>query len=206
MEEVLVKNIEAIMKTAGRLVELGWAESFFGNISVLIDPIDEHLDIISSFPAPVEIPVLNGLDILVTRTTSTMEEVANSPEESIGLYRINGRSLDLLWGAGPPSSELSSHLLSYSTGRGQAIVHCHMDDVHRLDHNSCKEHPLPKWVKVIGEIEPGSIELAEATRDAIQYHDTILWKGHGALAMTEDLRTCLDRLSGLEGYLKGIPE
>lgn len=204
MEEVLDKNIEAIEVTARKLVELGWAESFFGNISVLMDPIEDDLEVIDRFPSPVEVTELNGLDLLVTRTTSTMEEVANSPVDSIGLYRINGSELELLWGSGPPTSELSSHLMAYSSGRGQAIVHCHMEDVSRAGPSLSKENTHREGFGIVHELDPGSIELAEATRDSLHSHDTIIWKNHGAFSMSDGLERCLERLVTLETFLKTL--
>ena len=205
MEEALTRKIDEIRDSAKKLVDMGWAESFFGNISVLMDPIEEDLEVLDTYQSPVEVQELIGLDILITRASSTMEEVANSPEAAVGLYRIGGKGLELLWGNGPPSSEISSHLLAYSTGRGQAIIHCHMDDVWAVTSSVIRVNPPPSGIGIVGELEPGSIELAEATMDALHDNDTIIWRNHGAISMTDGLSKCLEKLTGLEGYLKSIP-
>ncbi|MGA1849086.1 MAG: class II aldolase/adducin family protein [Thermoplasmatota archaeon] len=203
---ILEIPITDIQKTAAALVGRSWAESFFGNISVLLDLDDVEMDIMDRYPIHTEIPDLNRRYILVTRTFSTMKEVVRDPERALGFYRIENRELLLLWGEGPPTSELSSHLMAYSTGRGRAIIHCHMDLVGRVSSSfGIADHPLPTGTQIIEELEPGSIELARATGDALRKNDTVIWRGHGAFSMTDSLGESLKRLEGLEGYLNGIP-
>lgn len=193
-------------KTAKELVGHDWGSSFFGNISIMIDEEDEFLryPVISSFSSPIEEPEIEGRYLLITRTTSTMQEVADHPENAIGLYRIAGDSLDLLWGRGPPTSELSTHLLVHSSGKGSAIIHCHMPLLGSITHADLEGSFLPEGFSYVGEFEPGSIGLAEATKKSMERNHTVIWVGHGAVTYSDGLGRCLDRLYVLEDLLKEI--
>jgi rhamnulose-1-phosphate aldolase len=201
----LDSEISELIEAAGWLIEKSWAESFFGNISILIDRNDLNSSVIEKFPLPTGIPELIGMYILVTRTFSTMEEVVKHPETSIGLFEIEEEALHLLWGSGPPTSELSSHLMAYSTGRGRAIIHCHMDILNGKGSSILKEGPLPEGIGLVPKLEPGSMDLARATRDALLQNDTIIWREHGALSMGGTIEECSRRLESLEEYLRSIP-
>lgn len=192
-------EVESIRETAMELISRSWAESFFGNISILLDDAMANLEVKERFPSPVKENELEGKTILATRTTSTMEEVVDDPEGSLGLYRIEGDSLELVWGEGPPTSEISSHLMAYTSSRGRCILHCHMDCISGV----CDESiDIPEGCCIVDEMEPGSLPLAEATRNAFQKCDTVIWKGHGAITIADDLVKCLQRLIRLEQYLK----
>lgn len=186
------------------LIDRKWAGSFFGNISMIIDPIDLSSDIITTFRVPVPIGELDGRLLLVTRTTSTMEELSTDPASALGLYRINGSVIELLWGLGPPTSEISSHLLAYSARPGKAIVHCHMDLIDVISLKFPEGPPLPPGCSWVEDFEPGSIELALATKDALMKDDTVVWKDHGPLSLTESLEICMARLIRLDAFLQEL--
>ncbi len=200
----LKDHISMFQITAQMLIDRKWADSFFGNISMILDPIDINPDIITTFKTPVPVRQLDGRFLLVTRTISTMEELSMDPASALGLYRINGSVLELLWGSGPPTSEISSHLLSYSIHRGRAIVHCHMDLIDEISLRFPEGPSLPPGCSWVEYFEPGSIELALATKEALMKNDTVVWKDHGPLSMTESLERCMARLIHLDAFLREL--
>ncbi len=193
--------------TAKELIRHDWGSSFFGNISLMIDEEDEFLryPVISSYTSPEINPGIEGRYLLITRTTSTMQEVVDHPETAIGLYRIAGGSMDLLWGRGPPTSEVSAHLSVHSLGKGSAIIHCHMLLLGSIFRTDLERSLLPEGFSYVGGFEPGSTALAEATKKAMENSHTIIWIGHGAVTYSDGLSKCLERLHTLEDILENVP-
>jgi ribulose-5-phosphate 4-epimerase/fuculose-1-phosphate aldolase len=79
-----------------------------------------------------------------------------------------------------------------------------MDSVTNLSLRSDYTLPLPDGYCWVAEIEPGSVELAQATADAMRRDHTVIWKGHGAISLGKDLEVCIERLRLLDEFLQGI--
>ncbi len=193
--------IDKFKQAAMKLISRDWARSFFGNMSILIDDDYEDLPVKDTFTAGVEVRSLDGDFLIATRTFFTMDDVVNTPEKALGLYKIDREQLSLIWGEGPPTSDITSHLLAYSTGKGRALVHCHMDSVTALSGMI----PLPEGYGWVDKMEPGSIELANATMTAMRSNHTVIWKGHGAISLGDDPKICIERLVYLDEYLADHP-
>jgi ribulose-5-phosphate 4-epimerase/fuculose-1-phosphate aldolase len=196
------REVEEIRRTAIDLENRGWARSFFGNISVLMKKDLSDLDIINTYEPPVDTSSLAGSSILITRASSTMRSVHDDPAGNLGLYRID-KELYLIRGTGPPSSEVASHLIPYIMGRGEAIIHCHMDVIDiatDLFGGGGPDIEFP-W---IGILEPGSVELAVRTGEEMGKRRTVVWAGHGAISCARDLRDALSDLISLERTLRDL--
>jgi ribulose-5-phosphate 4-epimerase/fuculose-1-phosphate aldolase len=194
--------IDQFEQAASRLISRNWARSFFGNISILVDADLKDLPIKNEYPSPVTIKDLKkNCLLMVTRTTSTMSDIIDSPEDSLGLYLLKDDNLNLIWGCGPPTSELSAHLLAYSSSNARAIIHCHMDIISKLSDRYPRGPPLPANCSWVGDLEPGSIDLAEATAEALESTDTVIWKHHGVISCTGDLSKCYWRIEEVWSYL-----
>jgi ribulose-5-phosphate 4-epimerase/fuculose-1-phosphate aldolase len=178
--------IREISRTADLLDKRGFGPSFFGNISVLIRgiPLPEEG---REYPLALPFPDLVGSVLYITRTTSTMRGIASDPSSNVGVYRIERDHIRTIAGAGPPSTELLSHLSIHSKLAlpASAVVHCHIGEllalVERID-------PLPAWIRSVPELREGSIELARGTGEAADLDTVILWRGHGIVAAAKTLQ------------------
>jgi len=204
METVPRNEVLQMQEAALNLRDHGWAKGSSGNISIRLstpfsgDPGKLY------YNAPLKVPELEGSHILITRAGSTMEEVIGDPEGSIGLFGYHEGKLDLVWGSGPPTSELSSHLLILSMKKGNVVMHCHMDAVLRFSSNHPGGRTLPGGFGSVGWFEPGSPELAFATMNAMKEHNTVLWMGHGAISCAGSVDECIGNLLELERELEEI--
>lgn len=196
--------IDKFKQAAMKLISRDWARSFFGNISILIDDDYEDLPVKEEYPSPVKIEDLQGSSLMITRTTSTMAEIIESPDKSLGLYQLKDGNLNLIWGCGPPTSELSAHLLAYSSSKGKAIIHCHMDIISEISERYPQGPPLPANCSWAGDLEAGSVELAQATAEALEGTDTVIWKDHGVISCTDDLSGCYQRIVEVWSYLNDL--
>ena len=189
MDRLILDGLRSICDTARELEARGWAKGFFGNISINLGRPDIGGMIIRGLYhhyLPVEDII--GCTLLITRSGSTMSEISRDPGSHVGAYRISKGSLDLIWGEGPPTSEIGSHLLIHRIGTTRGIIHCHLDNMGRIEKGEVQRNGFG-WV---GKLEPGSPELAEATNEAAGRYDTIIWEGHGVICFAGDLQKALD--------------
>ncbi|MCK5773717.1 MAG: class II aldolase/adducin family protein [Thermoplasmata archaeon] len=199
MDRLILNGIGSICDTARELEARGWAKGFFGNISINLGTLDmEKTEVSGLYHHDLPVEDLIGSILLITRSGSTMSEVSKDPESHVGAYSISKRSMDLFWGEGPPTSEIGSHLLIHEIGAARGIIHCHLDNMERIEKDGVQKQGFG-WV---GTLEPGSPELAEATSEAARLYDTIIWNGHGVVCFAGDLQKALhlvfeadDRLS-----------
>jgi rhamnulose-1-phosphate aldolase len=180
-------------------------------------------------------PDSEGKVFYVKGTGRRLRELRD-PEYGGGIIAIGpgAKSYSVLWGGLAmdhfrPTSEFPSHVLMHMRkGRlhsaCRAVVHTHPIELICLTH-----HPdlfsdseeltrrlwamspeirafVPKGIAALPYILPGSIGLAEATSDAIQTRDVVLWGKHGALAMGPDALEAFDLIDvankGALMYLK----
>ena len=189
MDRLILDGISSICDAARELEARGWAEGFFGNISINLGRPDiGSMDLRGLYHHDLPVENIIGCTLLITRSGSTMSEVSRDPGSHVGAYCISKGSLDLIWGEGPPTSEIGSHLLIHGIGPAKGIIHCHLDNMGRIEKGEVQRNGFG-WV---GKLEPGSPELAEATNEAAGRYDTIIWEGHGVICLAGDLQKALD--------------
>lgn len=186
----LKADIDAIMRTGGEINDLGWGEGAAGNISILrkkecgnAEPLEVHR----------LVPLLRkirGWTVVMSRSGSSFKELYSDPEGSLGIYRIpsSGGEVHLIWGSGPPTTEMMAHLLTYDRigDDGAAIIHIHPPPGFRLRD--------PSGVKVIPPLPPGSMELAVETANSAAGKCVILWEGHGLVSIANGPEKALEEL------------
>lgn len=204
METVPWNEVLQLQEAALKLRDHGWAKGSSGNMSIRLRTPSPGDPGKLSYKAPLKVPELEGSRLLITKAGSTMEEIIGDPEGSLGLFEYHEGKLDLVWGSGPPTSELSSHLLILSMKKGNIVIHCHMDAVERFSSNHPEGRTPSGGFGSVGWFEPGSSELAFATMNAMKEHDTVLWMGHGAISCAGSVDECMGNLLELERELEDI--
>ena len=190
--EHIHKGMRTIADTARALEEHGWGKGFFGNISMDLGRLNVgEATVIEHYEEDLAVEELIGSVLLITRSGSTMMEIATRPDLHVGAYLVTGGSLDLLHGEGPPTSELGSHLLIHGIAGEKGIVHCHFEEMALIEQDMASEGGFG-WVR---DLDPGSRELALATLEEARRHDTIIWKAHGIISFAGDLRSALLQIS-----------
>lgn len=187
--ELILKGIRSICDTAGELEARGWGKRFFGNISINLGRPDiGNMEVKGLYHHDLPVENIIGCILLITRSGSTMSEISKDPGSHVGAYGIFKGSLGLLWGEGPPTSEIGSHLMIHGIDGIRGIIHCHLDNMDRI----VKEEVLKNGFGWVDKLEPGSPELASATLEAARRYDTMIWDGHGVICFAGDLERALD--------------
>lgn len=191
----ILSDLEGLSRAASFLHQKGWDRGSSGNISLLSTKTMESAPI-SSYPLDprVQKELCSGeLLLWLSRTGCSMEELSNDPEGNAGLYRAKWKTLELLLGTGPPTSELAMHVLLLSSTSNRAIIHCHWDDIEEVSKKALKG-VLPPWMAVTPFLPPGSVELAEETCGLARDHSLIVWPHHGLVSLGVDLDECIETL------------
>lgn len=210
-----------IARTATHLASMGWAEANAGNISILLPPGMEVLEgktLSEKLPRRVE--GLAGRSILVTVSGSRFRNAALGPRKSIVPVKVSldGASMERPDGSPPPTSELGTHLLVHALAprRGResaALVHTHSTSMLAL--SSCelpselledairRAHPeisilLPRGVRLLEMMAPGSWELGAATAELFEQADCVVWRKHGILGFGPDVDSACDAVEVVE--------
>lgn len=202
--------LEEMKKTTANMYRLGWDERNGGNISYMIDEesVAAYLDIhkiIRRLPLGFTAKPLAGKYFLVTGTGKYFKNVADDPENNLGLIRISedGTEAELLWGyadGGRFTSELPAHLMSHMARlsvdpENRVIMHSHptytlaMNYVHELDDakfthtlwQMCTECIVvfPDGVGVLPWMLCGTNEIGEATAEKMKEFRLVVWGLHG---------------------------
>lgn len=218
------KFIKELSDTTSNLYRLGWHERNSGNISYILneDEITPYLDVnnvIRKIDIPFAAGELAGKFLLVTGSGKYFKNVANDPEDNLGVIRVSqdGKSLDLLWGlrdGGVPTSELPTHFLSHIARlrvdpNHRIVMHCHctnllaMTFVHSLDENAftktlwqvCTESVVvfPDGVGLLPWMVCGTDTIGKATADKMLKSRVVIWAHHGVFGTG----TSLDETFGL---------
>jgi rhamnulose-1-phosphate aldolase len=210
-----------IARTASHLASMGWAEANAGNISILLPPGADALEGRTlSEKLPRQVEGLAGRTILVTVSGSRFRNAAVRPERSIVPVKVSldGCSIERPDGSAPPTSELGTHLMVHALapGRGQettALVHTHSTSMLAL--SSCdlpselledairRAHPeisilLPRGVRLLEMMAPGSWDLGEATAKLFGSADCVVWRKHGILGFGGDVDSACDAVEVVE--------
>ena len=189
----------------------GWAERNAGNASIRLaeGEIRGFIDTkaaVRSQPISTAVPELAGDYYLITGTGKYFRNIKESPEENIGVIRIDesGAGYRILWGLegdGLPTSELSAHLLTHLTQRRagreglRVLLHTHPTNLIALsfvleldtkvftrrlwEMNSECIIFFPDGVGVLPWGVPGSEEIGRDTARLMERHRLVLWPFHG---------------------------
>jgi rhamnulose-1-phosphate aldolase len=217
-------EIEGFAHVAEWLVRRGWAEANAGNMSLRLEHPSTPLwhGPVEDYPLPMVFPSLDGLHFLVTATRSRARDLPSAPAKTTGLLKIvdEGRSMRILWGAGPPTSEFPAHLAIHAMclekrPEMRAVLHTHppyliamshlpaMQEPCALDNALRKIHPevsiqIPDGIDIMDYRIPGSVELGLATRDALVNRNLVVWPMHGVVSVADDIDRALDQVEIVE--------
>lgn len=220
-------EIDRVAEVAGYLWSKGWAERNGGNISVRVtDWMGEAEKALPGLALPVSlpqpVPLLGGECFYVTGTGKRMRDVAREVWANGAVIRLtgDGTSFEII-AEQPvaPTMELASHLLMHQALRAwgrpnRVVLHTHPTELIGLMHQEpfldaavltrtlwgmipeCRMI-VPRGVGMVPYHAPGTVELAEATIDALRTHELIGWEKHGVLAVGEDVVDCFDAIDTL---------
>jgi len=212
---------EDIARTATHLASMGWAEANAGNISILLPPAMQAVDgrtLSEALPRPV--PGLAGRSLLVTVSGSRFRNASRDMDRSIVPVRVSmdGERMERPDGTPPPTSELGTHLLVHELApdrklESTALVHTHSTSMLALSSSDLpaemledaigRAHPeisilMPRGVKLLEMMAPGSWELGAATAELFGSADCVVWRKHGILGFGADVDSACDAVEVVE--------
>ncbi|MDE5621633.1 MAG: rhamnulose-1-phosphate aldolase [Alistipes sp.] len=223
----LATEIDKVAEVAGYLWQKGWAERNGGNITVNItEHVDEAIRrmpaISERYPIGTVLPHLQGCWFFCKGTNRRMRDLARRPMENGSVIRIaeDCASYEIVADAPvKPTSELASHLSMHNKmiadGKGyKAAIHTHPIDLVAMTHNPefLKKDVLtdllwsmipetrafcPKGLGIVPYKMPSSVELAEATIEALAEYDVVMWEKHGVCAVGPDIFEAFDQVDVL---------
>ena len=223
----LAAEIDKVAEVAGYLWQKGGAERNGGNITVNItEHIDEAMRAMAPVSGPVPIgsvlPALKGCWFFCKGTNRRMRDLARRPMENGSVIRIadDCASYEIVADLPvKPTSELASHLAMHAKmiadGKGyKAAVHTHPIDLVAMTHNPAflEKDVLtrllwsmipetrafcPKGLGIVPYRMPSSVELAEATVEALKEYDVVMWEKHGVCAVGPDIFEAFDQVDVL---------
>ena len=223
----LAAEIDKVAEVAGYLWQKGWAERNGGNITVNVtEHVDEAMRALPAISQPYSIgttlPRLKGCWFFCKGTNRRMRDLARRPMENGSVIRIldDCASYEIVADAPvKPTSELASHLAMHNKmiadGQGyKAAIHTHPIDLVAMTHNPefLKKDVLtnllwsmipetrafcPKGLGIVPYKMPSSVELAEATIEALGQYDVVMWEKHGVCAVGPDIFEAFDQIDVL---------
>ncbi len=163
---------------------------------------------------PMNVPGLAGASFLVTGSGRRLREIPDDPEGNLGYLVIqpDGKTGRLFTSArrrfGRLTSEFNSHLAVHHDRllRGDvsihAVIHAQPPHLTYLSHIAAYQEEsflnrhllrwqpetiiqMPDGIGAVPFIVPGSAELLEATRRALQDHQLAIWSRHGAITRAD---------------------
>ena len=223
----LADEIDKVAEVAGYLWQKGWAERNGGNITINItEHVDDEMRRMPALSQPYAIgtvlPRLKGGWFFCKGTNRRMRDLARRPMENGSVIRIldDCASYEIVADTPvKPTSELASHLAMHdkmiADGKGyKAAVHTHPIDLVAMTHNPefLKKDVLtdllwsmipetrafcPKGLGIVPYKMPSSVELAEATVEALGEYDVVMWEKHGVCAVGPDIIEAFDQVDVL---------
>lgn len=223
----LAAEIEKVAEVAGYLWQKGWAERNGGNITVNItDHVDDALRgkaaISDRLPIGTTLPHLRGCYFFCKGTNKRMRDLARRPMQNGSIIRIldDCASYEIVADASVmPTSELPAHLSMHdqmiASGNGyKAALHTHPIEMIAMTHHApfLKKDVLtdllwsmipetrafcPKGLGIVPYKMPSSVELAEATIEALREYDVVMWEKHGVCAVGPDIFEAFDQVDVL---------
>ncbi|WP_304582950.1 rhamnulose-1-phosphate aldolase [uncultured Alistipes sp.] len=223
----LATEVDKVAEVAGYLWQKGWAERNGGNITVNVtEHIDDAIRALPAisprYPIGTVLPHLKGCWFFCKGTNRRMRDLARRPMENGSVIRIldDCASYEIVADAPvKPTSELASHLSMHdkmiADGQGyKAAIHTHPIDLVAMTHNPAflKKDVLtnllwsmipetrafcPKGLGIVPYKMPSSVELAEATIEALKEYDVVMWEKHGVCAVGPDIFEAFDQVDVL---------
>ena len=224
---LLKEEIYKVAEVAGFLWQKGWAERNGGNITVNItEHIDDELRRMPPISEPKAIgttlPYLKGCYFYCKGTNKRMRDLAQSPMQYGSVIRIMDDCAHYVIVADEavcPTSELPSHLSVHNDFfvKGlpyKASLHTHPIELIALSHHKpfLQKDVLtnllwsmipetkafcPRGLGIVPYVLPGSLELANATIEALSDYDVVMWEKHGVFAVGENLTEAFDQVDVL---------
>ena len=218
-------EIKRMMRVAKWVAKRGWAEANAGNMSVRMSEgthLAERTVVILEASLKKPFPTLDSQKFLVTSTGCRARDIPHDPEKNVGLVEIvdRGDKYACRWGAAPPTSEFPAHLAVHEMCMDKrpdmhAILHTHPPNLIAMSHlpemrsagalNRALRamHPevgilLPDGIMGMDYRIPGSVELGDATRDALINCNMAVWPMHGVVSLAPDLDMALDQVEIVE--------
>ncbi len=176
---------------------------------------------VEDVPLPINVPGLAGTSFLVTGSGRRLREVLADPEGNLGCLVVQpGGKCGWLFTSSQRrfarlTSEFNSHLAVHYDRLLQGEVNLHVvvhgqppyltylshvaayQDELTLNRHLLRWQPetiiqMPEGLGVVPFLVPGSSELVEATRTALQQHQLAIWSRHGVIARADSsvMHTC----------------
>lgn len=213
----LTEMMRLIGEAGRRLADIGATEGAAGNISVYLGwDVDPHtpFSATETLTLPTAAPELAGHVFLVTGSGRRLREIADAPEENLGLLRIVPGGKTGTLHTSPArlfkkiTSEFNSHLavhrdqIAHNGHNFHAIIHAqplHLvylshipryQDFLNLNRMTLRWQPesivnIPQGIAYLPFMLPGSPELMMATLKALRDHRIVLWAKHGVMVRSE---------------------
>lgn len=228
----LKEEIDKIAEVAGYLWQNGWAERNGGNITVNItDLVDDGIKALPAIGEVKRIgatlPALKGTYFYCKGTGKRMRDLARRPMDNGSIIRVldDCESYAIIADKEVlPTSELPSHLSVHARliekgSSYKATVHTHPIELIAMSHNKkfMKKDVLTNilWSMIpetkafcplgLGMVPyelPGSVELANATLNALEEYDVVMWEKHGVFAKGLDVMDAFDQIDVLSKSAK----
>ena len=188
-------------------------------------PYAEELTGEREFRLRTAVPELAGEQYLVTGAGKFFRNVGQDPAGNLGILRVapDGGSVTVLWGLcgdAAPTSELTAHLHSHlarqraTGGKSRVIAHCHATNLIALSHvlpldgaiftralwEMCTECLVvfPEGLAVLPWMVPGTLEIGEATAEAMRRQSMVLWPFHGVFSAGNSLEDAFSLIDTAE--------
>ncbi|HCQ65011.1 MAG TPA: rhamnulose-1-phosphate aldolase [Rhodobacteraceae bacterium] len=166
----------------------------------------------AAVPMPIDEPELDGEYFLVTGSGQFFRHALEHPNQVFGIVQIveQGTAYRVAWGfssGAKPTSEFATHLVAHairkrvSNGRERIILHSHLPefialsfleplDSRALTRALWEKMPeciviFPDGVRVVPLLLPGTVEIAEASAEALKHSRVISWSHHGIFVSEE---------------------
>lgn len=224
----LKAEIDKVAEVAGYLWQKGWAERNGGNITINVtEYADEAMRALPAISAPrpigTTLPALKGCWFYCKGTQKRMRDLARDPMANGSIIRIldDCASYEIVADLPvAPTSELPSHLavhnyLLTNNYPYRASLHTHPIELVAMTHaRKFLEKDVatrllwsmipetkafcPRGLGIVPYMLPSSVELAEATIQAISDdYDVVMWEKHGVFAVEKDIMDAFDQVDVL---------
>jgi rhamnulose-1-phosphate aldolase len=211
-----------IALTAAHLARMGWSEGNAGNISLLLPAgtgLDDDDNLVTE-QLQVPVKALAGRTFMVTTLGSRFRRLERDMSTDVIPVKVDdsGTAVGRPRGSRKPTSEFSSHVLALAVGAARgwetaSLVHTHSTSMLALSSSELpgemleeaveKAHPevsslLPRGVKFLDFMAPGSWELGTATAKLFESADCVVWRKHGILGLGATLDEACDAVEVIE--------
>ncbi len=210
--------VKEMCAATANMYRLGWDERNGGNISCLLseEEVGKYLDldrVVRDIPFEFDATKLAGKYFIVTGTGKYFKNVAEDPENNLGIIRIakDGTHAELLWGfedGGRFTSEFPAHMMSHiarleKDPAHRIVMHSHptytiamntvcpldeKDFTHKLWQSNTEAIVVfPDGVGVLPCMVCGTNEIGEATAEKMKDFRLVVWSNHGIYGTGRDM-------------------